>query len=234
MSLFGQNKRHSISTGRRSPLPIFSANSSEKRYGLSSPSPLGTNGGSGWYSIIYVPIPRIPFISRSSSSESLMNGTKAYGSHSAQRFVRVYLPIPPRLIARLPRSTPIRIIALLLISLVVGLFLLGFRKRPDGRNTWSPPFVDPSTVVLLPEEIASIWEWEVKSGHHPSLEQGRCNFLSRIKFCMAGVGVERVIDIQHPRTFSSHRQYTTPPFLKLSYPPSTPPPKPRLHPIPIS
>jgi WD repeat and SOF domain-containing protein 1 len=198
MSLFGQTKRHSISSqGRRSPLPIFSANS-DKRYGLSTPSPLGVSPGGSWFSVLYVPIPNIPFISSSSSSSStssssasssdmLMNGStsaKAYSSHpishsqshshshSARRYMKLYLPIPPRLLSRLPRSTPLRLIVLLLVALTFGLFLLGFRKRPDGRNTWSPPFVDPSTVVLHPDEIASIWEWEVLSGHHPSLEQG--------------------------------------------------------------
>ena len=62
-----------------------------------------------------------------------------------------------------------RLIIGLVVLLVIGLFLLGFRKRPDGRNTWSPPFTDPNTLVLTPDELAMIWEWEVLSGHYPNL-----------------------------------------------------------------
>lgn len=214
MSLFGQTKRHSISKpGRRSPLPIFSADP-EKRYGLSSPPPLGggSGGSASWYSVFYVPIPRIPLLSRSSSSESLMNGTgKSFTSshHIQQRYVRLYLPIPPRVAARLPRPTPLRLLILLVITLSVGVFLLGFRKRPDGRNTWSPPFVDPSTTVLMPEELAMIWEWEVLSGHYPSLSQGK---FDRFRSAQS---ISLIADNgQLPKRSPSPRQYATPLYQK--------------------
>jgi WD repeat and SOF domain-containing protein 1 len=77
------------------------------------------------------------------------------------------------LFARISRLHPLLRILLAAIAIVVVLvFSLGMRKSgPDGRKTWSP-LKDPSTVVLSPPEIAKIWEWEVLSGHHPSLAEG--------------------------------------------------------------
>lgn len=186
MSLFGQTKRHiPASSARRSPLPVF-AHDSEKKYGLSSPS---TSSSYRFFTAIYVPLPRLPFLGQSSSSSSLLNGDHASSplgkpyhkharsysqSHRAQRYVKIWLPIPQRVYNRLPRlNTPMRVLlgALLVIGFV--LFLLGFRKRGPG-NTWTPPFSDPSTLVLTPDELAMIWEWEVLSGHHPSLHPRKC------------------------------------------------------------
>lgn len=177
MSLFGQTKRHSLSSkpGRRAPLPIFTSDT-EKRFGLSGPgSPMGASS-STWYTVVYVPVPRIPF-TRSSSSDSLLNGNsaKAYHApmHHNQRYCRLYVPLPPKVFNRIPRpSSVVRLVIGLVVILVIGLFLLGFRKRPDGRNTWSPPFTDPNSLVLTPDELAMIWEWEVSSGHYPNLSPG--------------------------------------------------------------
>ncbi|EIW69803.1 hypothetical protein TREMEDRAFT_43487 [Tremella mesenterica DSM 1558] len=173
MSLFGQTKRHGITKlGRRSPLPIFTTDP-EKKYGHSLTSPSSTS--SNFFSVFYLPMPRLPFL-RSSSSEILLNGnglsSKPYhsNSHRPRRYVRICLPIPPRILSRLSRSNPLRTVFILFVCLLFGIFLLGFRKRGHGRNTWSPPFVDPNTSVLSPEEIAMIWEWEVLSGHHPSTQ----------------------------------------------------------------
>lgn len=178
MSLFGQTKRHSLSSkpGRRAPLPIFTSDA-EKRYSLSGPGSPGLGNSASWYSIIYVPIPRFPLGSRSSSSESLLNGgsAKAYHApgHHNQRYLRLYIPLPPKVINRIPRpSSALRLLMVVVAFLVVGLFLLGFRKRPNGRNTWSPPFTDPNSLVLTPDELAQIWEWEVLSGHYPNLSPG--------------------------------------------------------------
>ncbi|WVR08522.1 hypothetical protein IAU60_005577 [Kwoniella sp. DSM 27419] len=193
MSLFGQVKRHAPSSKpRRSPLPT-TAWDNEKKFDLST-SPQGTNGPySRWFTVVYVPVPRIPFIS---SSDNLMNGNglssppiRSYGQlhpmghghrpslsgqghghgHGHGRYMRIYLPIPPRLYGRMPRlNSPVRIVIFLFILLVTALFLLGFRKKRGGGSTWSPPFSDPNTMVITNEEAAMIWEWEVLSGHHPS------------------------------------------------------------------
>lgn len=192
MSLFGQTKRHSLSSkpgGRRAPLPIFTSDT-EKRY-LSGPgSPMST-ASSSWYTVLYVPLPRFPF-SRSSSSDSLLNGGSAKAYHSAghhnQRYCRLYVPLPPKVFNRIPRpSSVVRLVFGLVVVLVVGLFLLGFRKRPNGRNTWSPPFTDPNSLVITPEEIAMIWEWEVLSGHYPNLAPGKSSlffrFSSYLRIC---------------------------------------------------
>jgi WD repeat and SOF domain-containing protein 1 len=181
MSLFGQTKRHSLSTksNRRAPLPIFSSDP-EKRYGLSGPgSPIGLGGSSSsWYSILHIPLPNLPF-SRSSSDS--FGSSRAYQNHHNQRYCRLYVPLPPKVVNRIPRPTSVmRLIIGVVVMLVIGLFLLGFRKRPDGRNTWSPPFTDPNTLVLTPEELAMIWEWEVLSGHYPNLSPRKfCPNLSR-------------------------------------------------------
>ena len=161
MSLFGQTKRYTPSKPRRSPLPIFLGDP-EKKFGLS-------NGGqSRWYTILYIPL---PLFSRSCSSESLLNSNN-YASpqkgHSRQRrYIRFCLPIPPRLYGH----SPLRFILSILLLVAFGLFLAGFRKSRDGRNTWSPPFVDPNTLILSSEELAMIWEWEILSGHYPSIQQ---------------------------------------------------------------
>lgn len=171
MSLFGQTKRHSLSSksNRRAPLPIFSSSDPEKRYGLSGPgSPILQGGGtSSWYSILFIPIPHFPFPRQAPEFHS----SRAYNHHNSnQRYCKIYIPLPPKIVNRIPRpSSVVRLIFGLTVLLVIGLFLLGFRKRPDGRNTWSPPFTDPNTLVLTPEELAMIWEWEVLSGHYPNL-----------------------------------------------------------------
>ncbi|KAK4685672.1 hypothetical protein P7C73_g4475, partial [Tremellales sp. Uapishka_1] len=169
MSLFGQTKRHTPgSKPRRSPLPHFTSDAESEKYGL-------TGSGvypSRWFTIVPIPVPHNPF--KSSSSDSpLVNGNGAFShhplSHRPRRYIRLYLPIPPHL---LPRQSILRLLTLLLLTVGVVLFFLGFRKSPSGHNTWSPPFVDPNTLVLTPDEVAMIWEWEIQSGHHPSLQTG--------------------------------------------------------------
>lgn len=164
MSLFGQTKRYTPAKPRRSPLPIFS--DEEKKYGLGGTAPL--SGSSKWFTVIYVPVP----FSRSSSQESPLygNGLSSSRLHNPKkRYCRLFLPIPPRLYGQLPRN-PLRLVLIVSSILIVCIFLLGFRKR-RGSTTWSPPFVDPDTLVLAPEELAMIWEWEVLSGHYPSIHQ---------------------------------------------------------------
>lgn len=188
MSLFGQTKRHTPTNkaGRRSPLPIFTNGNAEKKFDLST-SPLPT---SRFFTTLYVPLPRLPIRSSSSGSSSPLNGTakgmnglappmtstsKAYHDpYRKQRYVRLCVPIPPRLYNRL-RASSRRVKALLAILGVLGLvfLLLGFSRSERGGTTWNPPFSDPSTLVFTPEEVASIWEWEILSGHHPGLAQGQ-------------------------------------------------------------
>ena len=184
MSLFGQTKRYTpTKPSRRAPLPIFTTDP-EKKYGLSSPL---APSSSRWFTMIYVPLPRLPF-SRSSSSEALLNGnghaspSKTHHrtfSASVQRprkYARICLPIPPRLYAKLPRlNTARRVLLSFLAFGMLVLFLLGFRKRGSGNRTWTPPFVDPDTLVLTPAELAMIWEWEILSGHHPSIAPRKCH-----------------------------------------------------------
>ncbi|ORY31229.1 hypothetical protein BCR39DRAFT_526993 [Naematelia encephala] len=172
MSLFGQTKRHTpTSKPRRSPLPVFM--DTEKRYSTSRPgSPIFS--GSRWFTIIYVPIPFLYSSAESSNGNGIGSPTikpfVLHHSHGQKRHVRMCLPIPPRVFARIPRlNTPLRLAIGLFFILGLALFLLGFRRTPQGSTTWSPPFVDPNTVVLSPEELAMIWEWEVLSGHYPSL-----------------------------------------------------------------
>ncbi|KAK8850539.1 hypothetical protein IAR55_004457 [Kwoniella newhampshirensis] len=192
MSLFGQTKRHTptSSISRRSPLPT-STWDSEKRFNLSSPSSTSSSGFSRWFTVVYVPFPRIPYISSRGGGgggpDILLNGnglgsphrlshsrshsqTNPYSAGGGQfTHIRLYLPIPPRLFARLPRlNSPVRLVFALVMFLGLVLFLLGFRKKRDGTSSWSPPFVDPDTRIISHEEAAMIWEWELLSGHYPS------------------------------------------------------------------
>ncbi|WRT70707.1 uncharacterized protein IL334_007705 [Kwoniella shivajii] len=199
MSLFGQVKRHTpAAKPRRSPLPTTAWDTDKKYDSSTSPSSSSSNTTSygKYFTVIYIPSPRIPFARSSSSSssssknDSLLNGNglsspRSHSRHSSlsnplhshnhnqfgrSKYIKIYLPIPPRLYARLPKpNSPKKFVLFLFILLVTGLFLLGFRKRRNGRSTWSPPFVDPDTRVITPEESALIWEWEVLSGHYPSI-----------------------------------------------------------------
>lgn len=168
MSLFGQIKRHNPAKPRRSPLPT-SAWDDDRRFGLSGPSAY-----SRWFTTLYIPL-RLPF-GRPSDPHSLSSGSslgspRPYHTKPRTRHLKIYLPIPPRLYARIPRlNSPVRVLLLLIVSVIVGFFLLGFRKTRQGERTWSPPFVDPDTMVITPEEAAMVWEWEILSGHYPSTE----------------------------------------------------------------
>lgn len=166
MSLFGQIKRHNPTKPRRSPLPT-SAWDDDRRFGLSGPSAY-----SRWFTTLYIPLPfGHPSDSHSLSSGSSLGSPRSYHAKPRARHLKIYLPIPPRLYARIPRlNSPIRVLFLLVICAVVGFFLLGFRKTRQGERTWSPPFVDPDTMVITPEEAAMVWEWEILSGHYPSTE----------------------------------------------------------------
>ncbi|ODN83011.1 hypothetical protein L202_01242 [Cryptococcus amylolentus CBS 6039] len=160
MSLFGQVKRHTPSKPRRSPLPT-TAWDADKRHPANNP----------WFTTIYIPL-RIPFTASSDSLPNAVGSPRPYHPLSKQRILRLPIPIPPRIYARLPRlNSPIRLFLLLIALLGLSVFFMGFRKTRDGDRTWSPPFVDPDTMVITPEEAAMIWEWEVLSGHYPSREQ---------------------------------------------------------------
>ena len=192
MSLFGQTKRHvpSAKNARRSPLPMFGGADHEKKHDLSAPLSTST---SRVFTTVYIPLPS--FFSRSSSSDHLLNGNgfspRGYGSRPQRRYARIYLPIPPRVYARLPRlNTPYRIALGLLLALGLVFVLLGFRRRGPRGNTWTPPFTDPNTLVLAPEEVAQIWEWEVLSGHYPNLYPRECHQRRSVPSSS-----------QHPRTF---------------------------------
>lgn len=229
MSLFGQAKRHGPPKPRRSPLPVFAGDS--EKFGLSSPTTTGSPLGfaSRWVTFLVVPVPgNLPFGSR--DSPALGNGygqPKMFYSQSNRggRYIRVPLPIPPRLFARVSRLHPLLRIALAAVAIVVMLiFSLGMRKAgPDGRKTWSP-LKDPSTVVLSPPEIAKIWEWEVLSGHHPSLAEGE-----RLAAATATAAATRGrADVQSLRAFPSSSLSSTPSSpRRCCQPPSPRPRRPR-------
>ena len=183
MSFFGQTKRYTpTKPSRRAPLPIFTTDP-EKKYGLSSPL---APGSSRWFTMLYVPLPRLPFSSlSSSSSEPYLNGnghgvgspvithhrTFSASTQRPRKYARICVPIPPRLYGRLPRFKSARRILLSFLAFgILVLFLLGFRKRGSGKRPWTLPLVDPDTLVLTPTELAMIWEWEILSGHHPSIQ----------------------------------------------------------------
>ncbi|WWC72583.1 uncharacterized protein I206_106545 [Kwoniella pini CBS 10737] len=196
MSLFGQVKRHTPSAKpRRSPLPITSWDTDKKLDSIHH-NHTQIAGYGKFFTIIYLPFPS--FSSSSSSSSSISsssnlnlngNGLSSPKSHSRHssfsqnhshshshshsqnkiKYLKIYLPIPPKLFSRLPKlNSPIRIIFSFLILISLILFLLGFKKTRRGGSTWSPPFVDPDTTVITPEEASLIWEWEILSGHYPS------------------------------------------------------------------
>lgn len=171
MSLFGQTKRHTppfTPKGRRSPLPLF-AGADEKRFHPSS----STSSASGIFTTVYLPLPSFRLGSSSSGSSSSHRGGDTYHDKPPhRRYIRICLPIPPRVYARLPRlSRAVRALLGLLALLALVILVLGFRRRPGGGGGWSPPFSEPDSTVLTPEEVAAIWEWEVLSGHHPSIQQ---------------------------------------------------------------
>lgn len=171
MSLFGQAKRNSLPKVRRSPLPVFSGDGGSEKFGLSSPTAAPMGGNSRFFTVVVIPVPRLPF-GRDQGSNGA-GTSKTFYAPRPGRYVRVPLPIPPRAFARISRLHPVIRIALGVLSVVLLVVIgLGFRQRPGSRNTWTAPFVDPNTLVLTPEEVAKIWEWEVLSGHHPSLTEG--------------------------------------------------------------
>ncbi len=177
MSLFGQSKRHipnlTGSKGRRSPLPLSSSDAVHDKYSHgrsgSLSSPIATSSASGWFTVVYVPLPRI--FGRSDNGSPRLNGIEHRFAHTSRRRMRVYLPIPPSLYRHLPFGrpfTPLRACVSLLLFVVVVFILTGFRRHRGGKTVWTPPFQDADTLVLTKDEIARIWEWEILSGHQPS------------------------------------------------------------------
>lgn len=215
MSFFGQTKRGSSHSSRRygNPLPLSNsdvlqekfghgaANRSHHRRGSSFTQPLATSSTpNGWFTVLYIPIPR--FLQRSSAPFSVSSpvagltgrsrsssidangyygasglGTRSAGNASGgpRRHIPLYLPIPRPVWQRLPgagRPTPLKLCVYLFIIIGTVVVVLGFKKNDGGKTTWSPPFQgEPSTLVLTREEVARIWQWELLSGHHPSTRQ---------------------------------------------------------------
>ncbi|KAJ9126973.1 hypothetical protein QFC24_001204 [Naganishia onofrii] len=192
MSLFGQNKRPlsatTASKSRRSPLPLSNSDAVREKFSYSHSrkssltTPIATaSSPSGWFTVLYIPVPSWRRSSSRSDADSplLSNGFHGHTADSrGMSHVRVFLPIPPAIWNRIPglrRLTPIRL--LLTVFLVVGSAILFtvLRKVANGKSNWTPPnpFQDPDTLVLTQEEVARIWEWELISGHHPSIQPGK-------------------------------------------------------------
>lgn len=135
---------------RRSPLPFNHTGSSALNEKLLSES----EGAESSYTLIFLPLP----------------------FSNPRRKLRVVLPLPPRISRRLLRP---RALLILLGAVAVLILLLGrggSRKQVDNsspkKSVWQNPF-SPDTNVFSREELRSIWEWEVMSGHYPSARRGR-------------------------------------------------------------
>jgi hypothetical protein len=178
--LFGRSP-NGYHKARRSPLPSHHKSSSssssayaEKLHNLDTSysssshfSSLDSPTPSSW-TTVFVPLP----FSRPS------------------RKVRLSLPIP----ARLSRRIGGRRALLLLVGLLVMVFwLMGLMKGKgkrlsggdgdnDGGGGWVNPFKDPGTLVFTKEEVRSVWEWEVMSGHWPSTRKGQSFYFSLIRW----------------------------------------------------
>jgi WD repeat and SOF domain-containing protein 1 len=72
------------------------------------------------------------------------------------------------------RLTPIRLLLSLFTFMGAAVLFIVLRRVAGGDSNWTPPnpFQDPSTLVLTKDEVARIWEWEIMSGHHPSIKPG--------------------------------------------------------------
>ncbi|WVN89833.1 uncharacterized protein L203_105063 [Cryptococcus depauperatus CBS 7841] len=166
MSLFGQFKRHSHTPtkSRFSPLPTTNR---ESRF-VSSRS---SSQSSKLYTVIHLPL-RLSLTEAPEPNFNAGFGSSKPLPRTKSRYIRIFLPIPPRLYTRLPKlSSPFRLVCFTLLLLGLYLFFSGFKKNREGERTWSPPFVDLDTLVITPEECAMIWEWEILSGHYPGKEQ---------------------------------------------------------------
>lgn len=80
------------------------------------------------------------------------------------------------------RLTPFRLLLTLFVLTGTLVLFIVLRRVAGGETNWSPPnpFQDPSTLVLTKDEVARIWEWEVISGHHPSIKPGEQADLLRL------------------------------------------------------
>lgn len=164
MSFLNQ-QRFSSTKSRRSPLPFVKADG--EKFGLSGGS---APSSSKWYSVIPIPVPQF-----GSSQTKTANGAAHHQKifHAVpRRYIRVPVPIPPRLASRFWRLKPLVKLLIILGTLFAVLFFSLNSRRETHRSSWTPPFIEPNTLVLSPKEVAKIWEWEVLSGHHPSVAEG--------------------------------------------------------------
>lgn len=267
MSFFGQTKRGSSAHSSRrygNPLPLSNSdvlqekfghhggashNRSHHRRGSSFTQPLATSSTpNGWFTVLYIPIPK--FLQRSTSSSSSASspiaglsgrsrassidgngyygpsglGTRAGGPSGggARQHVPLYLPIPRPVWQRLPgagRPTPLKLCIYLFIIIGAVVVVLGFKKNDGGKTTWSPPFQgEPSTLVLTREEVARIWQWELLSGHHPSVKQSESSDPQGARSVPKAPIVDRLCFLrQFPNRYLYHRhskiqQYPIKPF----------------------
>ena len=122
----------------------------------------------------------LPSSSSSSTSYYPSSASPAY-PQQPKRHLKVYLPIPHAVLSRIPflsRPTPLRLIALLAMIITLVLLVTGVKRgklNSGGGGGWTEVFGgdgEKEGGVLTKEEVARIWEWEVISGHHPSLADG--------------------------------------------------------------
>ena len=123
------------------------------------------------------------YLPSSSSSSTAYYPSSASSAYPQQpkRHLKVYLPIPHAVLSRIPflsRPTPLRLIALLAMIVTLMLLVTGLKRgklNSGGGGGWTEVFGgdgEREGGVLTKEEVARIWEWEVVSGHHPSLADG--------------------------------------------------------------
>lgn len=167
MSFLNQ-QRFSSTKSRRSPLPFVK--SEGEKFGLSG----SAAGSSKWYSVIPIPIPQFGAL-KTKTANGAAHHQKIF--HAVpQRYIRVPIPIPPRLVSKFWRLKPVVKLLILFGTLFTFLLLTLHSRRETHRSGWTPPFIEPNTLVLTPKEVSKIWEWEVLSGHHPSLEQSESSW----------------------------------------------------------
>lgn len=132
---------------RRSPLPFNHGGSSALNEKLAYEG----DGVESSYTLVFIPLPW----------------------SNPRRKVRLALPIPPRVSRRILRP---RALLVLLGAVALLVWVFGRRKQTaasPNKTTWQMPFTDPDTNIFSREELKSIWEWEVMSGHHPSSRKGQ-------------------------------------------------------------
>ncbi len=136
-------KRHK--SQRSLPLPTYALNEKPFSYGRPSSSL------SSFFTTFYIPLPGIQ-----------------------GRRLRLPLPIPPRAyyasVSQFGRRRGCAIVVLAVVG-VLWLMVSLTRRVRMAEQQWSQSsssFFPTSTLVFEREDLQTIWQWEIASGHYPS------------------------------------------------------------------